>query len=522
MSKKLMLIITPVIILIICCLGALLLIPEGGNTQLYLQQIQQAEKCVETGDYEQAITYYKKAIEADKTQETPYLQIANLYYDLGDIENAIAILRTGVAQSGTDKIKNALQRYLQLDPSSTEPIDDNNISQSIAFNSDLLNRFANYTFEIYTKSYTVENEKYLDGTYTVKYLDIDAEFIYKNNDNGVLIDETKAKPYDHVRPVEIKFNNISLLFNKNVTEVSSEDLRSYGAGSVKTKYISKDKVYLVTFTYANSQIQLECGEDGVIIADSKYNKMFPVPVEEKPTEEKTIATANIDVVFAVDVSGSMSYDIGTAKQAVNSFIDALDEKDRAGLVQFNGFSQILSELTTDKNSLKSKVSSLSTSGGTAIHKGLSDALTVLNKSSNTDENTYKMIIILSDGYDSVSSYESTYSGLINTAVNNNIVVYTVGIGSTVDTNLLTRIAGDTNGGYYHANSASEIIRIFEDIQQEEIVVTNTSSLLINVPNENKKKTYGINLKNNFVNIGTGSIPGFQNSRFVQSKYAKCV
>lgn len=471
-SKKLILVIIPVIVLLICYLFTLLFVSGSSGSELCLQQIQTAEKYVAAGDYEKAIVYYEKAIKADKTQETPYINLAQLYYEnLGDIDSAISILRTGLDNAGTDKIKNALQRFIDIKAAEgTDTIENkNSTEESGRINSQLVNNFSTYTYKDYSQSYTIEKEQLNNGVYTVKYLNVDASFIY-SDDETKLIDTTKSKPYDYAKPKEIIINDLDIIISGASDGLSVEDIENAVSVSVKIKHDSKLNIDLITFRYIDCDYQLECDKNGNVVAESENNKVFPEPAEEEPTETRTVATANIDVVFTVDVSGSMSSDIDTAKSALNSFIDALDDKDRAGLVEFNQTSRILCGLTTDKNMVRSQVSNLTPTGTTAMYTGLSNALNLLTDSNETYG--YKMIVILSDGHDSYT-YNSTYSSLINTAVSNNVVVYTVGIGNSVDISLLTQLANQTGGEYYQAADSSEIVNIFDEIQNEQIVVNDT-------------------------------------------------
>ena len=75
---------------------------------------------------------------------------------------------------------------------------------------------------------------------------------------------------------------------------------------------------------------------------------------------------------------------------------------------------------------------------------------------------YKFIILLTDGegYYNDSCSES--------AVENDIQIYTIGLGSGVDESLLQRIANDTGGKYYFASDADELLGIYESTAGETI------------------------------------------------------
>ena len=166
--------------------------------------------------------------------------------------------------------------------------------------------------------------------------------------------------------------------------------------------------------------------------------------------------------------------LSTAKAALHTFIGALAENDRAALVRFNTSATVMSTLTADKDSVDSQVDSVYASGNTSMYTGFSEALTMLCNPSETYG--YKMIIILSDGSDVPStSYSSKYAHLVQQAVDNNIVVYTIGAGTSVNTSILTQIANNTGGSYYTATVTSGILDAFEEIKEETVDVKTDSN-----------------------------------------------
>lgn len=186
------------------------------------------------------------------------------------------------------------------------------------------------------------------------------------------------------------------------------------------------------------------------------------------------ASQNIDVVFAIDVSGSMSGSrLSTAKTALHTFLNALAENDRAALVKFSSYASVLCELTKDKETVVDSISGLSAYGKTSMYSGLESAISLLTKKEETYG--YKMVILLSDGKDEPSTtYESYYANLVATAKENKIIIYTVGAGSS-DTSLLTRIANETGGAYYSATVTSGITDAFTEIQGDTIDLTTDSN-----------------------------------------------
>ena len=110
-------------------------------------------------------------------------------------------------------------------------------------------------------------------------------------------------------------------------------------------------------------------------------------------------------------------------------------------------------LTTDISSLKEIVNNMHASGDTSIYTGLNSAVEML---SNDDESGYDIVIVFTDGYDSLyTTYDADYRSIVDKAVKNDICIYTIGIGQ-VDTGILTKVAETTGGNYYHASVVSEL------------------------------------------------------------------
>lgn len=204
--------------------------------------------------------------------------------------------------------------------------------------------------------------------------------------------------------------------------------------------------------------------------DKVWNTEIKEPIVGEEGEEVTI-----DVAFVCDTSGSMRNGrIDVAQASITEFIDALEEKDRGALIDFDDDSQVLSGLTTDKEALKTFVPQLDADGYTAIYKGFADALALYE---NPEEKYgYKMIIILTDGLDEPSTtYDGYYKELVEKAAANDIVVYTIGVGGSVSTSILTQIAENTGGKYYTASTASDIKDSFTQIKGDSVdLVTDTN------------------------------------------------
>ena len=167
----------------------------------------------------------------------------------------------------------------------------------------------------------------------------------------------------------------------------------------------------------------------------------------------------MDVVFAVDTSNSMNYygRLTTAKAALHAFVAAMEETDRAGLVSFSTTATMATSLTADKTEATAAIEALTASGNTATYEGLAAAIEAISN----PVDTYKMIVLISDGTEPEAHYETHYASLVEQAVANDIVIFAIGAGDAVDAALLTKVAETTGGKYYDASITDSLDEIID-------------------------------------------------------------
>ncbi len=195
---------------------------------------------------------------------------------------------------------------------------------------------------------------------------------------------------------------------------------------------------------------------------------------------KVNSDKGIDIMMAVDISGSMEFNdlapsrIGALKKVAIKFAEER-KLDRIGLVVYAGEAFTKVPLTTDRNILIQAVKELDTQeleGGTAIGNGLGTAVNHLKDSKAKS----KVIILLTDGVNNSGFVDPVIASEI--AANNDIKVYTIGIGSLqrsslfgpgggLDESLLRQIAKNTGGFYFRATSNTSLSSIYDEINQME-------------------------------------------------------
>jgi Ca-activated chloride channel homolog len=203
-----------------------------------------------------------------------------------------------------------------------------------------------------------------------------------------------------------------------------------------------------------------------------------------------ITTEGIDIVLALDVSGSMmAMDFEpnrfeASKKVAIEFISGR-ENDRIGLVVFSGESYTQCPLTNDRGVAMNLVNDLKQGiidDGTAIGVGLANAINRLKDSKSAS----KIIILLTDGVNNMGSIDPLTAAQI--ASKFGIRVYTIGVGRNgtapfpfqtafgtqiqemeveIDENTLKAISQMTGGKYFRATNNNKLVEIYKEIDKLE-------------------------------------------------------
>lgn len=208
---------------------------------------------------------------------------------------------------------------------------------------------------------------------------------------------------------------------------------------------------------------------------------------------KTKTTKGIDIVLAIDVSGSMlARDLKPDRMQALKGIAAnfVDERpnDRIGLVVYASEAYTKSPVTSDKAIIQEAISSIKYDNilvdGTGIGMGLATAVNRLKDSKAKS----KVIILMTDGVNNAGFIEPDTAADI--AQQYGIKVYTIGIGTNgmaespyafgangqlifrmmkveIDEQLMKSIARKTGGKYFRATSNDKLAQIYHEINKLE-------------------------------------------------------
>ena len=262
----------------------------------------------------------------------------------------------------------------------------------------------------------------------------------------------------------------------------------------------------------------------------------------KNTRETHEVTSKVEVVLVLDTSGSMDRcmdgrqvgrwescpadnpaRLAALKTAANSFIDATgdinktiandNDKVRIGIARFGRNSDTVNELTSNTGNLRTSVNGLTADGATPADQGMKAAQEILQRAR---DGAKRIVIFFTDG---VPTTQNTFDrGVANRAVQTartlksaGALIYSIGIfdGANPEQTRFENTEKDNanqfmhaissnypnaagypagswgnggNAGYYKAtNSADDLKRIFDDIQQE--ITTGSAYSAVNITDE---------------------------------------
>ncbi len=186
------------------------------------------------------------------------------------------------------------------------------------------------------------------------------------------------------------------------------------------------------------------------------------PVEDISIIESSSALARypISVAMVLDASGSMmGAGNAGAKAAGHAFVQFLDgTSDEAAVLWFTSVVSVQQQMTTDTSLLFNAVDVLPANGATAVWDGI---MRGLDEVSTSGSNQKRAVLVLTDGGDNSSTTQP--SQIIARANQLGIRVFTVGLGSAINSTELQLIAQLTGGLYFQTPNASQLLQIFTDI-----------------------------------------------------------
>jgi Ca-activated chloride channel family protein len=239
----------------------------------------------------------------------------------------------------------------------------------------------------------------------------------------------------------------------------------------------------------------------------------------RPVQIVTVPTGQATIILALDASGSMRQRdiqpsrLEAAQAAALTFIQSQKANTQIGIVAFAGYAELIQPPTSDQQALEVAVDSLTTGRGTAIGSGIVQSLNaiaaidsnvapVVSNAANGTQPTPvpkgafapDIVVLLTDG---VATTGPAPLDTAQLAADRGVRVYTIGFGTEagssdfggggfgggfgggpqfgggppggggfrrgIDDVTLQQIAKITDGKYYAASSADELLKVFQNL-----------------------------------------------------------
>ena len=173
--------------------------------------------------------------------------------------------------------------------------------------------------------------------------------------------------------------------------------------------------------------------------------------------------APLDLVLAIDVSGSMEHALEDVKAAVKQLLSKLRPGDAATVIGFNDTMFLATEKEKDQKAREAAVDLLTPWGGTALYDATVSAIDLVSHDWGR-----KGIVIFSDGDDrnSITSREAATARVQAS----DAMLYTVGFGGGATVPglkvKLEQYARDTGGRAFFPQRTQDLNRVFDEIVEE--------------------------------------------------------
>ncbi len=175
------------------------------------------------------------------------------------------------------------------------------------------------------------------------------------------------------------------------------------------------------------------------------------------------ARAPVNLALVLDRSSSMSGDkLAKAKEAALQVVDRLGVDDILSIISYDSTVEVLVPATRviDREPIRQRIRQLEPSGSTALFAGVSRGIEEVQKFLSAER--VNRVILLSDGQANIGPSSPNELGRLGRSAGKlGIAITTIGLGLGYNEDLMTQIAMASDGNHAFAQSAEQLVAIFD-------------------------------------------------------------
>jgi len=176
------------------------------------------------------------------------------------------------------------------------------------------------------------------------------------------------------------------------------------------------------------------------------------------------ARKDVNLVMLIDTSGSMrGTKMESVREAATQFVEQMGDDDYITIIAFSKDPRILIEheqVGQSRARVVSTIKALQAEGNTSLYDAIGTGASVI--AAVTSSQASNVMVVLTDGKDTASFQYRFDERLIEAAVANDSIVFTIAYGSDAEQKLLSDLAQQANGNYYLGTEAN-IHEIYQEM-----------------------------------------------------------
>lgn len=173
----------------------------------------------------------------------------------------------------------------------------------------------------------------------------------------------------------------------------------------------------------------------------------------------------IATAAALDFSSSLSSQsvaFSDMKSAFTSYFDAKRADDVGQVVKFGSEVEVTQPFTSDKAALLAAIAAPFDQGtATKMYDAAFQSVGDTAAQATARPTLRKAVIVATDGADNASA--RTLAEVAASAASQNVPIFTIGIGASINRTALEQLAADTGGLYYEANTSQNLATIYNQL-----------------------------------------------------------